>query len=340
MDAQSEDPLEGVHVILSGTSYGAVTDDQGRYRLTGVPSGAHRLYASRVGYVNTSVDTLVKQGKQVVYDIALEPETVMLDEMEVVDTYDEDWQDDLEYFKSKFIGESRRSDYVEIENPEVLSFDSNWWGRFTARASGPLEITNRVLGYRITYFLEEFETTGMVTRWDGEPLFEEMEPEDPIQQRLWEANREEAFYGSLRHFLLALINDRLSEEGYLVYRHEPEWEGSMGSSRPRPTTADRVVSDNEEEEELYELDFRGHLEVVYTEAGEERRFIRWQRTLTRSPAENQTSYLELNERPIHIDRQAEVRETYGATRYGYFAFQRLADLTPREYRPENYREED
>ncbi|MGF1669874.1 MAG: hypothetical protein ACFCU6_05445, partial [Balneolaceae bacterium] len=47
----------------------------------------------------------------------------------------------------------------------------------------------------------------------------------------------------------------------------------------------------------------------------------------------QTSYLELNKRPVTIDLNGEIVETYGATRFGYYAFHRVGDLTPRDCRP-------
>jgi len=43
--------------------------------------------------------------------------------------------------------------------------------------------------------------------------------------------------------------------------------------------------------------------------------------------------MDLNEHPITIDADGEVNEPYGATVFGHFSYERLADLTPREYRP-------
>jgi len=50
----------------------------------------------------------------------------------------------------------------------------------------------------------------------------------------------------------------------------------------------------------------------------------------------QTSYLELNEHPITVDKVGEILEPYGTTQFGYFFFERLAMKTPREYRPDEF----
>lgn len=224
---------------------------------------------------------------------------------------------------------------MKILNPEVLRFETRWWGRFTAEALAPLEIENRALGYRITYYLDEFKHTGTRTRWDGEPLFSEMEPGDSLQAAYWEQNRREAFYGSLRHFLLALLQDSVREEGFVLYRLPRDVHGLSPRNRFR-ATARRLIRDGEEDY-LYRLNFFGRLEIIYTRAEEDERYVRWaSRHAYRAPAGSQTSYLELNEHPVTIDSGGEIVEPYGATRFGYFAFHRLADLTPREYRPEGY----
>ena len=43
-------PLSDVHVTIVGTTLGARTDEQGRYRIGAVPSGSHQVRAQRIGY--------------------------------------------------------------------------------------------------------------------------------------------------------------------------------------------------------------------------------------------------------------------------------------------------
>lgn len=284
-----------------------------------------------IGFGRTAVDTLIQPGVTRSIDFELEPRIYDMEELTVRE-FDKDWKKDLERFIRLFIGTSARADSVVIANPEVLSFSSTWWGRFIAEAYRPLVIENYALGYRITYFLEDFRHSGTVTRWDGESLFEQMAPGDSLQSAVWEKNRKEAFYGSLRHFLLALIQDHIDEEGFILYRHRRSAQHFPTRDRFR-TSSGRLI-DHSDEGRLFKFSFSGRLEIIYTKAGEDERYIRWERNRSRRPSDRQTSYLELNERPLTIDGAGEILETYGATRFGYFSFLRIADKTPREYLPD------
>jgi len=331
INKETDEPLRDVHIFLAGTKIGTSTDLEGHYLLQNVPAGAHRVILSKIGFGRAAIDTLITPpGTTKTMNFSLSPITVEMDE--VIVEQDERWERDLQRFIRLFIGESVRADSVVIVNPGVLNFETRWWGRFTAEAQRPLIIENYHLGYRIIYYLEEFRHTGSLTRWDGDPLFEEMTPADSVQAAVWDQNRKEAFKGSLRHFFLSLTQDRVSEEGFILYRYPRNTHGISHHNRHR-ATAGRLVSPSEEEEQVYKFNFFGRLEIIYTGAEEDQRYVRWTRDRSRAPGRSQTSYLELNERPLTIDQDGEILETYGATRYGYFSFHRIADKTPREYRP-------
>lgn len=328
-------PLEGAHVYLSGTKIGTATDVSGQYLLQNIPAGGHRVVISMVGYSTKISDLIIgpQENKQI--DFKLKPAVYELPEIYVGDL-DKKWKKNLERFTRNFIGETVWADSVEILNPEVLRFDKNWWGRLTAEALAPLKIENRALGYYITYHLKEFEHTGTRTRWDGEPLFSEMVPDDSAQAAYWARNRKDAFYGSLRHFLLALLADRVKEEGFIIYNLREGGFRYLSDTRSR-ISASRVIQDGKQDY-LHYLNFFGRLEIIYTREGEDSEYVDWRQDAPHYPADSQTSYLALNEHPVTVDGDGEFIQPYGATQYGYFAFSLLADATPREYRPEDYQE--
>ncbi|NGP75282.1 carboxypeptidase-like regulatory domain-containing protein [Balneolaceae bacterium YR4-1] len=333
IDSESKNPLQGTHVFLSGTKIGTSTDTTGRYILKGIPAGAHRLVISMIGYGRKTFDLKLGPEEIKTMDFGLKPVVYEMNEIYAGDL-DKKWKKRLEHFEELFIGETKWAESVVILNPEVLRFDANFWGRLNAKALAPLRIENRALGYHITYYLDEFTHNGTRTRWDGEPLFTEMTSSDSLQQARWEQNRREAFYGSLRHFWLALLQDRLKEEGFLLYNLRES------SYRPYPNNRYRIspkrLISQAEEEYLHHIRFFGRLEIIYTRDKEDRRYLEWTRNFRRGVKGSQVSWLELNERPITLDEDGEVLEPYGATQMGYFAFHRLADLTPREYRPEGF----
>ena len=331
-DADTQKPLSDAHVFLSGTKIGTSTNDTGQFKLQKIPAGGYQLVISSIGYKRTKVEVIISPGEDKTIDFKLKPVVYEMPEV-YVGNLDEQWEDDLEDFIDLFIGMSEFADSVQILNPEVLRFDKNWWGKFTAEALGPLKIENKAMGYNITYYLEEFEYTGSQTRWDGEPLFVEMTPNDSQQARYWQQNRRKAFFGSVRHFLLALLDNRVKEEGFNMFL-EINNRFNFHSNDFRPVKAKRLIRESEQDY-LHHVSFLSRLEIVYTRAKENSRFLRWSRE-TRRPPKLQTSYIKLNERPITVDANGEILEPYGATLFGYFAFTRLASLTPQEFRPEGY----
>lgn len=242
LDAETNEPLPHTNVFVAQSMNGTVTDSTGRFRLDDVHPGAKRLYLSRVGYANRAVALRPTPGRTQVFTLRLEPEVLETPPVTVSAERDEDWYERLDRFKRLFIGPSEYADDCTLVNPEVLRFEKKWWGKFEVRAEKPLIIENRALGYRLKYFLKEFEERGSVVRWDGEPLFEPLSPEDSLEAARWRQNRREAYRGSLRHFLEALLHDRLAEEQFDLYRL-PRASAFRHTNRADrfPTSRDRIL---------------------------------------------------------------------------------------------------
>lgn len=333
-DKESGEPLMQAHVFLSGTSIGTVTDYAGRFTLDSIPPGVHTLTVSIIGYERVSDDLILSPGERRTERLELNPVVYKLGEL-YVGNLDERWEKHLERFYDLFIGESARADSVEILNPEVLRFESRWWGRFTAEALAPLQIENRATGYRITYHLDDFRHSGSITRWDGDSFFTPLTPADSLQEKQWENQRRDAFYGSLRHFFLSLLSDRLSEEKFSISRIQ-NYPQRYPHSNPWPASKEQIIS-NTDEEGYFHLSYFGKLKIIYSGSGEDPGYVRWARE-PRGPAGNQTSYLELEQRPVTIDQNGEIVEPYGATRSGYLSYTRFSEALPKEYRPEGWEE--
>jgi hypothetical protein len=284
-----------------------------------------------LGYESAVIDTLVQVPTPTdTLTIALQPAVLSAGAVTVTAERDKKWRKRLKKFERLFIGTSERADACTLLNPEVLSFETKWWGRVAADAREPLVIENRALGYRIRYHLEEFSASGGTVRWDGEPFFQLLTPKDSAEAKRWAVRREQAYAGSLRHFLRALRADRLREEGFVIYRHPDD--AFRPATRRFRASADRLL-DSTPDSSLSELNFFGRLEIIYRHEQADHRFAQWQGRYHRSTGGPQRSYLELNEHPVTVDASGEIVEPYGATAYGHFAFERLADAVPSGYRP-------
>lgn len=333
LDAETNAPLPRTHVFIAQSMNGTITDSTGRFRLEQIPPGAKRLYVSRVGYANEAVHFRPTPGRRQIFTVRLEQEVLESPPVTVSAERDDEWYERLDRFKRLFIGTSPQADSCTLVNPEVLRFEKKWWGKLEVQAEKPVIIENRALGYRLTYFLKEFEKRGSVVRWDGEPLFESLSPEDSLQAARWRKNRYEAYRGSLRHFLRALLDDRLDETQFEVYRLPRAAAFRYTTRADRfPTSRSRILEPGSDS--TYLLDTHDRLEVVYRGDPESEAYLEWADLSRRTPRDHQTSQIELNEPPLHIEPSGEIVEPYGATLYQYFAYTtRMAQLLPREYDP-------
>lgn len=334
VDAETNKPLPRTHVFIARSMKGTITDSTGRFRLEHVPPGSKRLYVSRLGYEDEALDLLLRSSRTLTFTFELDSKVLQGPAVTVSDNRSEEWYERLRRFKRLFIGESDQAKQCTLVNPEVLRFEKKWWGKFEASAQKPLVIENRALGYRITYFLEEFEERGRVVRWDGEPLFDTLIPRDSLQAARWRKRRLRAYRGSLRHFLRALIDGRLEEEQFEMYRI-PRASAFRTVSRADRIPIDRDYILESGSDSLYHLNTYDRLEVIYHGEPESEAYLEWADfDDRRSPRDYQTSQIELNEHPIHVDPYGEIVEPYGATLYRYFSFTvRMAELLPREYEP-------
>ncbi len=330
-DANSQRVLRDAHVFIASSLIGTATDYEGKFILDDVSPGAHRIVASMLGYEPASIDTLLRAGKTYEFKINLKPITVELDEVVVNARLARRWQRRLSKFTRLFLGETDNSSLTTIINPEVLSFVSRF-GKLSATASEPLIIENRALGYRIQYYLKEFFYQGNTIKYDGEPSFTELTPTDSSEWQRWLINREVAFSGSERHFLLSLISGKTHEEGFEIHRRfSIDSNGARFALDPNellepgPTPLEQLLT------------FHGVLEITYVNENEEDRFREWQRQPTWIRPGPQRSFMELNSGPTLIDESGEVIDPYGVVVYGYFAFERIANKVPKEYRPPGWK---
>ncbi len=213
--------IPGASVFIEGTTMGTQTDANGHYVLKNIPAGRHRLVASMVGYQPKMV-LIDFPGNTTVLNFNLEEDNKTLDEVRVVGSQDKLWEKQFREFEKGFLGESYNRKEVFITNKEVVDF-TEMEDAFSAKASQPLQIINKSMGYKVTYFMDNFEKTNSLTSFKGLASLEKLVPEDAKQERKWKRNREEAYEGSLKHFLKALEDNRMEEEGFNAFLLKPEY---------------------------------------------------------------------------------------------------------------------
>ncbi len=79
-------PEAFVNVALSGTQFGAATEDDGTYAIREVPAGRYTLVVSYLGFSTQKREITVAEGTAEIYDFTLEPDANSLDEIVVSGT--------------------------------------------------------------------------------------------------------------------------------------------------------------------------------------------------------------------------------------------------------------
>jgi hypothetical protein len=223
IDVTTKEPLPFVNVFLANSTIGTSTLSDGTFLIQGIAIGKYDLVASYVGYkpFSVAVDFSEKTNgytKEVQLTIELEQEAKEL--LAIVVREDTlNWARNFEDFKKHFLGETHNSKKCRILNPKDihLYFDPKD-GVLVAHSKKPIEIENLALGYKIYYYLYQFEVnfkTDMVYIF-GVPRYEELVPSKDRQAKAWQRERVQAYFGSVTHFMRSLRDSSLRKSGFTV----------------------------------------------------------------------------------------------------------------------------
>jgi CarboxypepD_reg-like domain len=220
ISAETKLPLQGASVFAQNTTLGTATDAEGNFKLS-LPDGGYSLVITYTGYQTETkrINNADANDKSIVYELAQREK--QMEEVAVVATSEvkDGWNKYGQFFLDKFIGQTNNSALCSIKNREAIRFYySKKRNRLKVLATEPLVIENLALGYNIQYNLDSFthEYNTEVSLYTGYPLFEEMVTSDNDQQTKWVQARQQAYKGSMLHFMRSLYNKTLKQEGYEV----------------------------------------------------------------------------------------------------------------------------
>jgi hypothetical protein len=215
-------PVVNLSVFIPFTTTGTTTNDKGEYNLDHLAPGDYLLMFRHVTYGSYSKSITVESGKQIWLNLVVSENTYKIDEVVKLGKLP-DWNWGYNLFKEYFLGDPSETKCI-LQNPKDLKFYFD--GEIlTAYSKQPLEIVNRQLGYRITYYLDYFKyvenenpaknsVQGAYYAFSGSALYQDLPSKLRITARNWKLNREAEFKGSLKHFLACLYQNKLPENSY------------------------------------------------------------------------------------------------------------------------------
>lgn len=207
--------MQAATVFIAGSEKATATDADGHFKFINLVPGAYQLVVNMLGYAPAKQNVILKDGPETV-TLTLGIKEIMLNEVNIGNKSQR--KKYIKMFIQSFMGQSSNAKYCKLLNPELLEF-STAKGVLKATTPNFLIIENNALGYRIKYLLKTFsyEAARNITLYDGDYIFEQMSG-TPEQQQKWEKKRQEAYEGSLMHYLRSLYAGTTRQEGFLLYK--------------------------------------------------------------------------------------------------------------------------
>jgi hypothetical protein len=222
LDQYSNSPIDYALVYFNGTFVGTYSDQNGYFKLDISKNRLMPLTISALGYYSVTVSVLSADTVLLVY---LKPKTFELKEIIVtaspkdIEKAKKARKANLQIFKKEFLGRTANSMKCEITNENDILLSYNQDNQILrAFCSNPVSVNNKALGYRITYYLDNFEycrkNNSLIM--SGNIVFNEDISIKDRQRSVFERRRKTAYLGSKMQFFRELWAKNLDSAGFKV----------------------------------------------------------------------------------------------------------------------------
>lgn len=216
-DNKTKEAIYSASVYINGSSAGTLSDQNGNFKLDISKYRSMPLTVSAIGYYSGTFKDF-SAGKPLL--IFLIPKTFELDEVVVkARSHLLERKGNLTIFRNEFLGTTSNSLQCKIDNEDDIRFKySTDRDTIKAYTTKPLQIDNKALGYKITYFLDLFEYCQQSKSFffSGNIIFNEDSITDKARKQYLDRKRKEAYLGSRLHFFRSLWINDLNGNGFTV----------------------------------------------------------------------------------------------------------------------------
>lgn len=215
LEASTNQPLEGVSVYFDNTTIGTITNEKGEFSINFNDAVQSTLVISFLGYQKSFISDYRSKEKVVVKLVE------EVNELETVVINADDGMSralKMQKFKREFLGRSENGKSCKILNEDYIRLRYNKKTKtLTAWSKAPIIILNKNLKYKISFDLINFEASignwsGNSVIYTGTSFYEDLNSKD--KKRIIKA-RNKTYKGSVQHFMRAMYNNNLQEEGYV-----------------------------------------------------------------------------------------------------------------------------
>ncbi|MBN1479083.1 carboxypeptidase-like regulatory domain-containing protein [candidate division KSB1 bacterium] len=316
IDAETGAPVYYVNIFLANTTIGTTSNTEGRYQISNVPPGNYTLVISHISYETVTQKVMLNSSSKSILNFAISPTVIEMSPLYIDEERDRTWRKYFKIFEKEFLGYSDNAQACQFINPEVLHLvQGENPETLYGKTIQPLELVHANFGYRIKLIVRSFRITEDKITYTVLPVFEEMPSASEAQAALWEKNREQAFYGSFRHFFNTLFRQQFRQAGFSVERVQEEKRFRASTEQYDSQSAEGRIFLHTDYGLIKRLFFPDYLRIRYKE--------NWA----------QTSFLRLPFDTMEVDLSGNALSDFQIIRSGYWGEKRFADELPLDYRP-------
>jgi|GEM_PF-241418 len=305
LDNSTRQAVTAAYIYFNGTMAVAMSDVNGNFELDISKYKDMPLTISAIGYHSV---TLANPAKENPLTVLLTPKTYELGEIKVVAKGKVKKATRAKYmklFKEEFLGLNYQLMGCEIANEDDISFtESLDDGKLEALARNPIQVINKRLGYKITFYLDAFSHNRNTkeTACGGNFLFTDLSLTDSTLKNQYNKERYSVFRSSRLQFFRSLWCDSLSTNGFSIH----------SANKEKLNPKDVVVTENEKKY-LYhsgDLYIRFHTPIGYV-------------------IDNKISF---TGKPVYFNSNGYFDGT-ALLWNGFMGNQRMSDFLPYDYKP-------
>ena len=218
LDKETHEKILSAYVYFNGTFVGTSADQNGYFELDISKNISMPLTISAIGYYSVTLSDL-STSKPV--QVFMKPKSYEMNDVVISGkSLIKQRKANLSVFRYAFLGSTDNANKCEIINEGDITFNYNKdKDTLKAYASKPIIINNKALGYKVTYYLDEFELYRRENNsffFTGNIIFNEDLTTDFTQKKFFESNREESYYGSRMHFFRVLWKGNLDFSAFKI----------------------------------------------------------------------------------------------------------------------------
>jgi hypothetical protein len=215
LDQKTHNKISFAYVYFNGTFVGTNSDKNGNFELDISKYSSMPLTISALGYYSVTMN-IYSFKKPVI--INMKPKVFELNEVVVSGkAHYRERRENLKLFEDTFLGVTRNANDCEItnENDIIFKTDNDTLKAFSVN---PILIDNKALGYKVSYFLDEFNYNKKDKSFffSGNIIFTEDLTTDKTKNLIFESRRKHAYLGSRMHFFRSLWENELDSSKFIV----------------------------------------------------------------------------------------------------------------------------